>query len=97
MLTTEHAFARMIVVRTSIEADEVQELLAEGGSFADIARERSIDGDPDDRGKLVPVIKSFQDYLVQFKGKELLANLCLIQIAKERHYDGFFQAFALVR
>ena len=57
LLTSEHAYARMIVVRTEGDAEIVQRELDAGRPFQEVAAEFSIE-DKDLRGELVPVLKS---------------------------------------
>jgi parvulin-like peptidyl-prolyl isomerase len=57
LLTSEHAWARMIVVREEEQAETIRRELERGGDFASLARTHSIDGEEEERGQPVPVVK----------------------------------------
>jgi hypothetical protein len=59
LLTSEHVWARMIVVREEDEATAIRNELTAGGDFATLARAHSIDvEDEEARGRLEPVLKA---------------------------------------
>lgn len=58
VLQSEHAFLRMIVVKTDEDVKAVQNELATGTAFEDVARKHSADPSAKDGGRIPPVIRS---------------------------------------
>lgn len=58
VLTNERAEARVVVTETREEMQDVQDALAAGGSFEELARERSIDPTSKQGGRIPPILRN---------------------------------------